>query len=141
MKSVITEPGISGGLAVALSEDENKRQKGLIGYLNTNLRLFYFRRIKRLIPQSPAAQRSLIYFTLALAIIVFPHLVRATDLMANQKTDASDTFGHNSTVEWALYVAEIIVSVVGFIKTRNPMIFSGLIILMIITRAFFALIG
>lgn len=38
----------------------------------------------------------------ALAMLCFalPHLAGATDLLAAQKQDAKDTFGHGSTVEW-----------------------------------------
>ena len=141
MKSAKTGSGISGGVAVALPEDGNKLQEGVIGNTQSNFKTFYSRHIKPHVPQSPSAQRNVICFALALAVVISPHLVHATDLMATQKADANDTFGHGSTVEWVLYVAEIIVSVVGFIKTRNPMVFAGLIMLILITRAFFALIA
>ncbi|HAU5565836.1 TPA: conjugal transfer protein TraA [Serratia fonticola] len=81
---------------------------------------------------------------LALAILAFalPHLVRAEDLLSSQKQDAKDTFGHGSTVEWGLYIAEIIISIITFIKTRNPALFvGGLAFLIVITRTFFALAG
>lgn len=81
---------------------------------------------------------------MALAILAFalPHLVRAEDLLSSQKQDAKDTFGHGSTVEWGLYIAEIIISIITFIKTRNPALFvGGLAFLIVITRTFFALAG
>lgn len=127
--------------AVALSEGRHKLQKVIIGPLKFLLSSISRSIIKFFTPQSYIAQRKLIFFLLALAIAIFPHVIRAADLMASQKPDANDTFGHGSTVEWILYLAEIIVSVVGFIKTRNPMVFSGLIILILITRAFFSLIS
>ena len=141
MKSVMTDSGITEGVAVALPEGQKKTKGGIIGNLKFYFSSFYPRRIKHVIPKSPAAQQNLIFFALALAVIISPHLVHSTDLMASQKADANDTFGHGSTVEWVLYVAEIIVSVTGFIKTRNPMVFTGLIILILLTRAFFALIN
>ncbi len=81
---------------------------------------------------------------MALAILAFalPHLVRAEDLLSSQKQDAKDTFGHGSTVEWGLYIGEIIISIITFIKTRNPALFvGGLVFLIVITRTFFALAG
>jgi len=80
----------------------------------------------------------------ALAMLCFalPHLAGATDLLAAQKQDAKDTFGHGSTVEWGFYIGEIIISIGGYIKTRNPMLFvGGLAFLIVITRTFFALAG
>ncbi|RKT89517.1 type IV conjugative transfer system pilin TraA [Rahnella aquatilis] len=141
MKSVMTDSGMPEGVAVALPEGGNNLQKGVIGNLPFYFSAFYSHRIKPVISQSPAARRNLIFFALALGVVISPHLGHATDLMATQKADANDTFGHGSTVEWVLYVAEIIVSVTGFIKTRNPMVFAGLIMLILITRAFFALIN
>ncbi|KGT92327.1 type IV conjugative transfer system pilin TraA [Enterobacter cancerogenus] len=81
---------------------------------------------------------------MALAILAFalPHLVRAEDLLASQKGDAKDTFGHGSTVEWGLYIAEIILSIGAYIKVRNPMILvGGIPFLIVITRVFFSLAG
>lgn len=80
----------------------------------------------------------------ALAMLCFalPHLAGATDLLSAQKQDAKDTFGHGSTVEWGMYIAEVIISIGGYIKTRNPMLFvGGLAFLIVITRTFFALAG
>lgn len=79
---------------------------------------------------------------LAFAAFALPHFAGATDLLAAQKQDAKDTFGHGSTVEWGFYIGEIIISIGGYIKTRNPMLFvGGLAFLIVITRTFFALAG
>lgn len=81
---------------------------------------------------------------IAFAMLCFalPHFAGATDLLAAQKQDAKDTFGHGSTVEWGFYIGEIIISIGGYIKTRNPMLFvGGLAFLIVITRTFFALAG
>ncbi|MBW1215803.1 type IV conjugative transfer system pilin TraA [Pantoea allii] len=79
-----------------------------------------------------------------MAILVFalPHIGHATDLLAGQKQDAKDTFGHGSTVEWGIYICEIILSAGLYMKTRNPMHFvGGLAFLIVITKTFFALAG
>jgi len=141
MKSVMSDPGITEGVAVALPEGESKLQGGVIGSLKFGFNHFYSNRLKYSLCQSPSAKRNLILFALALSVIIVPHLVQATDLMATQKSDANDTFGHGSTVEWVIYLCEVIVSATGFIKTRNPMVFTGLVMLVLITRAFFTIIG
>jgi type IV conjugative transfer system pilin TraA len=141
MKSVITDSGITEGVAVALPEGKNKLQGKIIGNLKFYFNFFYENCIKPNFQRSPAVQKNFIFFILALVVVIFPHIVHATDLLVSQKTDANDTFGHGSTVEWALYVAEVIMSVAGFIKTRNPLVFGGLILLIIITRAFFTIIS
>ena len=79
---------------------------------------------------------------LAMLFFALPHFAGATDLLATQKQDAKDTFGHGSTVEWGLYIAEIILSVGAYIKVRNPMILvGGIPFLIVITRVFFSLAG
>ncbi|MGC0982800.1 protein TraE [Pantoea agglomerans] len=80
------------------------------------------------------------------AIYVLNTIIPFSDVpecpVAAQKQDAKDTFGHGSTVEWGFYIGEIIISIGGYIKTRNPMLFvGGLAFLIVITRTFFALAG
>ncbi|ORM60195.1 conjugal transfer protein TraA [Pantoea rodasii] len=85
---------------------------------------------------------NVLLMALVILALALPHLVRAEDLLSSQKQDAKDTFGHGSTVEWGLYIAEIIISIITFIKTRNPALFvGGLAFLIVITRTFFALAG
>lgn len=141
MKAVPTNSAMAEGVAVALPEGRDNRQGGVIGPISYLFNYFSNSRFKSFIPRSTAAKRQLLFASLLLAAIIFPHLVRAEDLLASQKSTANDTFGHGSTVEWYLYVGEILVSVFGYIKTRNPMVFGGLLLLMIVTRTFFAVIG
>ena len=138
MKAVLSDSITEEGAAVALPE-ENKIQANNIGNLFSRFKLFSLSRFKHSLKNSPGTQRNLIYFALMLTVVVFPHFAGAEDLLKTQKADANDTFGHGSTVEWTLYVAEIIVSVAGYIKSRNPMVFAGLVIVVLVTRAFFAL--
>ncbi|NIF03526.1 conjugal transfer protein TraA [Pantoea sp. Acro-805] len=85
---------------------------------------------------------NVLLMALVILALALPHLVRAEDLLSSQKQDAKDTFGHGSTVEWGLYIGEIIISIITFIKTRNPALFvGGLAFLIVITRTFFALAG
>ena len=141
MKAVLTDSAMAEGVAVALPEEGNKHQGGVIGHVKYLFNSFSLTRIKSVIKHSPAAKRQAVFLTLALAAIIFPHFVRAEDLLASQKANANDTFGHGSTVEWYLYVGEILVSVFAYIKARNPMVFGGLLIVMLATRSLFAIIG
>lgn len=85
---------------------------------------------------------NVILVALAMLFFALPHFAGATDLLATQKQDAKDTFGHGSTVEWGLYIGEIILSVAAYIKVRNPMILvGGIPFLIVITRVFFSLAG
>jgi type IV conjugative transfer system pilin TraA len=140
MKAVLSDSITEEGAAVALPE-EKIFQANNIGSLFSRFKFFSLSRFKHSLKNSPNAQRNLIFFALMLAVVIFPHIAGAEDLLKSQKADANDTFGHGSTVEWTLYIAEILVSVAGYIKSRNPMVFAGLIILMLITRAFFTLAG
>lgn len=141
MKSLTTISGEPVNVAVALPESELKRSGNILTRIKNSFFSFSLSPLKVSLRQSPAAQRNLALFALMLAVVIFPHIAGAEDLLKSQKADANDTFGHGSTVEWVLYIAEIIVSVVGYIKTRNPMVFAGLVILILITRAFFSLAG
>ncbi|WP_261643014.1 type IV conjugative transfer system pilin TraA [Erwinia mallotivora] len=141
MNTALSTPLNKGEVAVALPDGNGKRLVKKISHLRSVYNTFTLPRIKTFFINSPRAQHNLVFFALLLAVVIFPHIAGAEDLLKSQKTDANDTVGHGSTVEWVLYVAEVIVSVVSYIKTRNPMVFAGLIILILITRAFFSLIG
>lgn len=141
MKAVLTNSAMAEGVAVALPVEGNKYKGGIIGHVKYLFNSFSLNRFKSAIKNSPAAKRQLIFLTLALAAIIFPHLVHAEDLLVSQKSNANDTFGHGSTVEWYLYVGEILVSVFAYIKSRNPMVFGGCLIVMLATRSLFAIIG
>lgn len=140
MKAVLSDSIPEEGAAVALPEEKNF-QANNIGNLVSRFKLFSLSRFKHSLKNSPQAQRNLIYFALMLTVAIFPHFAGAEDLLKTQKADTTDTFGHGSTVEYMLYVAEIVISVTAFIKTRNPMVFTGMIMVLLATRALFALAG
>lgn len=62
-----------------------------------------------------------------------------TDLLAGQNTLVWATFGQDSSIIKWFYIAEIIFSLFLFIKARNPMIFLGLIGIMVFTRIAFGI--
>ncbi|WP_448310809.1 type IV conjugative transfer system pilin TraA [Pantoea sp. PGP6] len=107
MKVVTSHPVLVQGSAEACPLHSEAAQGGLIGILRHAFSLLYRHRANVLL------------VCLAVAVFALPHLAGAEDLLASQKADAKDTFGHGSTVEWGLYIAEIILSVGAYIKVRN----------------------
>ncbi|PXW51436.1 type IV conjugative transfer system pilin TraA [Grimontella sp. AG753] len=130
MKVVLTQPALAEGAAEACPEVRTGASSLFIGMLRGAFSLIYRHRI------------NLLLLCLAVLFIALPHLGHAEDLLSGQKQDAKDTFGHGSTVEWGLYIAEVLISAAAYMKTRNPMLFvGGLAFLIVITRSFFALAG
>lgn len=130
MKVVLTQPALAEGAAEACPAFRTAASSLFIGMLRGAFSLIYRHRIH------------LLLLCLVAVFIALPHSGHAQDLLINQKQDAKDTFGHGSTVEWGLYIAEVIVSAGLYMKTRNPMLFvGGLAFLVVITRSFFALAG
>lgn len=126
----------AGGGAVAYPALSGAASQGLIGITRRAFSLLLRHRANVLL------MALAILAILAILAFALPHLVRAEDLLASQKADAKDTLGHGSTVEWGLYIAEIILSVGAYIKVRNPMILvGGIPFLIVITRVFFSLAG
>lgn len=64
-----------------------------------------------------------------------------TDLLSSQNTTVTNTFGAQSSVVRWVYIAEVFMSLMAYWKVRTPMVFIGLIMVMIFTRIAFGLIG
>nr|WP_318375326.1 type IV conjugative transfer system pilin TraA [Enterobacter sp.] len=62
-----------------------------------------------------------------------------TDLLASQNTTVNSTFGSGSSLIKWFYIAEIIIAIFTYIKVRSPMVFLGLIVVIIFTRIGFAI--
>ncbi len=138
MQDTIVASVKTDSVAVALSDSYPKSALGK--YLSVEKVLNTLS--KSLIRKIYRHRANVLLMALVILALALPHLVRAEDLLSSQKQDAKDTFGHGSTVEWGLYIAEIIISIITFIKTRNPALFvGGLAFLIVITRTFFALAG
>lgn len=63
------------------------------------------------------------------------------DLLAAQDSTVTDTFGHGSSLEKYFYYAEIIMALFAYIRSRSPMVFVGLVMVIIFTRIGFGLAG
>jgi len=62
-------------------------------------------------------------------------------LAATIKPEITALFGSGSTVSYAIYVGEIILGAVGYIKSKNPMILIGVPVLVLFTHGMFSYIA
>ncbi|MSE14450.1 conjugal transfer protein TraA [Pantoea agglomerans] len=114
MKVVTSHPALVQGSAEACPPHSGAAAQELTGIARRAFTLLHRYRA------------SVLLVCLAIAAFALPHLAGATDLLASQKQDAKDTFGHGST----------------YIKVRNPMILvGGIPFLIVITKVFFSLAG
>lgn len=77
---------------------------------------------------------------IALAL-AFTKLAHATgsDLLASQKTTVDATFGADSSMVKWFYIAEILIGGFLFIKTRSPLVFGGIVLMIIATKIGFSI--
>lgn len=83
---------------------------------------------------------------LLVASAAVPQLAHAaaaagTDLFASQQSVVSATFGSGSSVEKWFYIGEVFMGLFGYMKTRSPLVFAGIAMVIIFTRVAFAVIG
>ena len=62
------------------------------------------------------------------------------DLLAPADGVVEATFGQNSKLIIWIYTVEIAFSLWLFLKSRNPLVFGGLVAMLVVTKAFFMLI-
>lgn len=66
----------------------------------------------------------------------------AVDPLAESiKPQIQALFGAGSTVAYAIYIAEIVLGSVAYIKTKNILLFAGVPLLMLFTSGMFNYIG
>jgi len=83
------------------------------------------------------------------AVVALPSLAFAAntattgtgDLLQSQNTTVTNTFGAQSSMVRWIYIAEVFMSLIAYWKVRSPMVFVGLIMVMLFTRIAFGLIG
>lgn len=81
-----------------------------------------------------------VFCAIALAF-AFSKLAHATgsDLLASQKTTVDATFGADSSMVKWFYIAEILIGGFLFIKTRSPLVFGGIVLMIIATKIGFSI--
>ncbi|NUL39674.1 type IV conjugative transfer system pilin TraA [Kosakonia sacchari] len=80
---------------------------------------------------------------LILISLMVSHYAMASggDLLASQDSTVTSTFGHGSSLEKYFYYAEIFIALFLYVKARSPMVFLGLVLVIIFTRMGFSLAG
>lgn len=86
------------------------------------------------------------YFSCLMATTFFCNLACADasgDLLANAipQGQITNTFGPGSRFAYCIYVGEIVLGTVAYIKTKNIFALTGIVVLMLFTAAAFSLIG
>jgi len=77
-------------------------------------------------------KKSILFLGSTVPLMLLSRLALAEDsedLLAGLMPSIASTFGHSSTVMKCLYIGEVVMAVVGFIKTKNPLIFLGIVVL------------
>ncbi len=100
---------------------------------------------KSLVKLAKAHKNKLMVIGAASACAMVPEIASAADasgdLLASQQSTVNSTFGHGSSLEKWFYMAEVFLSLVTYFKVRTPMVFVGLIMVIIFTRVAFSIIG
>jgi hypothetical protein len=73
-------------------------------------------------------------FILAMMFISSHASAEGVNYLADLKADANATFGNGSDIPSYIYGGEAMAGIVGYIKTRSPMVFIGLPIVMMATH-------
>ena len=68
-----------------------------------------------------------------LMLIGVGQMANATDLLAGGKDDVKATFGADSFVIMCVYIAELIVGVSMYIRTKNLLILLGMVVVIVFT--------
>lgn len=76
------------------------------------------------------------YFIFSTSVFAAP----ATDPLSGAKQSIYATFGPTSTIAYGMYVAEIVVSVAAYIRTKNLMVLLGIPVLWVFTYGMFTAI-
>lgn len=68
-----------------------------------------------------------------LLLLGMSEIAHATDLLKGGKDDVKATFGADSFVVMCIYIAEIIIGVATYIRTKNLLILLGLVVVIVFT--------
>ncbi|PKE28113.1 MULTISPECIES: type IV conjugative transfer system pilin TraA [Rahnella] len=73
------------------------------------------------------------------ALMLFSGNALADDLMAAGKETVTDTFGANSAIATWIILAEVIVGIITYIKTKNMFMLFGIAVVIVFTTIGFGL--
>lgn len=93
---------------------------------------------KRVVNVKTAARLAALAPLVMLAGVLQP--AQATDLLAAGKGDVQATFGADSLVIMCIYLAEFVVGIAMYIRTKNLIILLGMVVVMVFTTVVLGLI-
>ncbi|CAO94953.1 type IV conjugative transfer system pilin TraA [Erwinia tasmaniensis] len=103
------------------------------------------RALKSILNFSRANKKKLSIVMAAVTVCMLPEIAfsadSSTDLLQAQQATINSTFGHGSSLEKYFYIAEVFMSLIAYFRARTPMVFIGLIMVIIFTRIAFGIIG
>jgi len=76
-----------------------------------------------------------------LLLLGMGQMANATDLLAGGKDDVKATFGADSFVMMCIIIAEVVVGVSMYIRTKNMLILLGAVVVIVFTSIMMAYIG
>ncbi|AWK15449.1 hypothetical protein CCS41_12730 [Candidatus Fukatsuia symbiotica] len=77
--------------------------------------------------------------TSIIALLGIIGVSQAVDLMAGGKVTVTDTFGASSAIAKWIILAEVIVGIITFIKTKNVFMLFGIAVVIVFTTIGFSL--
>lgn len=88
-----------------------------------------------------AGKWAMAFFLPLIALLSFTGLVRAEDLMSAGQATVTDTFGGGSSIAKWIILAEVIVGIITYIKTKNMFMLFGIAVVIVFTTIGFGLVG
>jgi type IV conjugative transfer system pilin TraA len=83
----------------------------------------------------------LLFILPALVLFLFTPVASADDLMAAGQQTVKDTFGAGSAIANWIILAEVVVGVIGYIRTKNILLLLGVAVVVVFTTIAFGLAG
>ena len=91
-----------------------------------------------LMKKNPKMNQFMSKLSVGLSLLFFSVCCHADDLLSGAKTDIKSNFGQDSTFIWIIYLIEIILGIITFVKTKNYFALAGIVVVVIFTKFAFA---
>ncbi|AUQ43894.1 type IV conjugative transfer system pilin TraA [Yersinia ruckeri] len=83
----------------------------------------------------------MVFFLPLFVLLSYTGLVRADDLMAAGQETVTGTFGAGSSIAKWIILAEVIVGIITYIKTKNMFMLFGIAVVIVFTTIGFGLVA
>ncbi|WP_080496776.1 type IV conjugative transfer system pilin TraA [Yersinia enterocolitica] len=91
--------------------------------------------------QQVVAKWMMVFFLPLFVLLSYTGLVRADDLMAAGQETVTGTFGAGSSIAKWIILAEVIVGIITYIKTKNMFMLFGIAVVIVFTTIGFGLVA